>query len=134
MRAMRGQWLSSWYMITIQEPSFILNVNMPNRSLRGIQGIQVTRLASRTYMDLLRQGHDGKRRYFWIKRGKPQWDEQEGSDIWAIRHKMISIAPLSTDLSDGSKVAVARRLAQATAAEVWPRRRRPLGPGSLAAS
>lgn len=118
----------------------LLNVNVPNRSLRMIQGIQVTRLASRTYMDLLKQGHDGKRRYFWIKRGKPQWREHKGTDIWAIRHKLVSVTPLSTDLSDGSHSPTAKLLAQEAASQVWPKRsfpgRRPSrsGPSSLVAS
>jgi 5'-nucleotidase len=100
----------------------ILNVNVPNRSLRALEGMRVTRLASRTYMDLLRQGNDGKRRYFWIKRGKPEWKEQAGTDIWAIRHKMVSVTPLSTDLSDGTRNGAVGKLALAAETTIWPKR------------
>jgi len=100
----------------------LLNVNVPNRSLRAIQGFHVTRLATRNYVDVLRQGHDGRRRYFWIRRGKPDWDELEGTDIWAIRHKLVSITPLSTDLSNNSRASLAQGVSLAAAAEVWPRR------------
>jgi 5'-nucleotidase len=81
---------------------FLLNVNLPNVSLGEIKGIEVTRLGGRSYADKIKEGHDGKRRYFWIVRGKAQWNMEEGTDVWAIHNNRISITPLGSDLTSPS--------------------------------
>ena len=80
-------------------PRFLLNINLPNLPLDQIAGIEVTRLGERSYMDNIKAGHDGKRKYYWIVRGKPDWKEVEGTDIWALGQKKISVSPLHSDLS-----------------------------------
>jgi len=78
---------------------FLLNINLPNLPLEKISGIEVTRLGERSYMDNIKAGHDGKRKYYWIVRGKPDWKEVEGTDISALGKNRISITPLHSDLS-----------------------------------
>jgi len=78
---------------------FLLNINLPNLPLNQIAGIETTRLGERSYMDNIKAGHDGKRKYYWIVRGKPDWKEVEGTDIWALGRKKISVTPLHSDLS-----------------------------------
>lgn len=78
---------------------FLLNINLPNLPLNKINGVEVTRLGERSYMDNIKAGHDGKRKYYWIVRGKPDWKEVEGTDIWALGQNKISITPLQSDLS-----------------------------------
>ncbi len=73
---------------------FLLNINFPNLPLDEIEGVEITRLGVRSYMDEIKKGHDGKREYYWIVRGEPVWDEIPGTDIWAVRRKRISITPL----------------------------------------
>ena len=80
-------------------PRFLLNINLPNLPLDQIAGIEVTRLGERSYMDNIKVGHDGKRKYYWIVRGKPDWKEVEGTDIWALGQNKISVSPLHSDLS-----------------------------------
>ena len=80
-------------------PKFLLNINLPNLPLDQIAGIEMTRLGERSYMDNIKAGHDGKRKYYWIVRGKPDWKEVEGTDIWALGQKKISVTPLHSDLS-----------------------------------
>jgi broad specificity polyphosphatase/5'/3'-nucleotidase SurE len=63
---------------------FLLNINLPNLPLEKITGIEITRLGERSYMDNIKAGHDGKRKYYWIVRGKPDWKEVEGTDISAL--------------------------------------------------
>lgn len=75
-------------------PNLLLNVNLPNQSLYELQGIEVTRLARRTYADVVQEGWDGKRKYYWIVRGKSEWEDEEGSDTWAIRRGLISVTTL----------------------------------------
>lgn len=80
-------------------PKFLLNINLPNLPLDQIAGIEMTRLGERSYMDNIKVGHDGKRKYYWIVRGKPDWKEVEGTDIWALGQNKISVSPLHSDLS-----------------------------------
>jgi len=77
----------------------LLNINLPNLPLDRIQGIEVTRLGQRSYSDEIEEGHDGKRKYYWIVRGKPDWQPEEGTDIWAFTKDKISITPLHSDLT-----------------------------------
>jgi len=72
----------------------LLNVNLPNLPLPEIESLEVTRLGERIYSDIVEEGHDGKRGYYWIRRGKSQWDRNQGTDILAIEHNQISITPL----------------------------------------
>jgi len=39
------------------------------------------------------QGHDGKREYYWIIRGIPEWSVVPGTDVWALEENKISIMP-----------------------------------------
>lgn len=77
----------------------LLNVNVPSLPKEEIRGIEITKLARRSYLDLIRKGHDGKREYYWIRRGAPQGEVAEDTDIAALQAKKISITPLQTDLT-----------------------------------
>ena len=77
----------------------LLNINLPNLPLDQIQGLDVTKLGRRSYGDAIKEGHDGKRKYYWIVRGKPEWQPEEGTDIWALLKDRISITPLQSDLT-----------------------------------
>jgi 5'-nucleotidase len=76
-----------------------LNINLPNLPLDQIKGIEVTRLGRRAYSDEIVPGHDGKREYYWVVRGKAEWQPDEGTDIWAFTNDRISITPLNNDLT-----------------------------------
>jgi len=78
----------------------MLNVNLPNLPVEELKGIEVTKLGDRSYMDMIDRGHDGKREYYWIVRGVPQWDVNKGTDIWALEQNKISITvyPDSSDV------------------------------------
>jgi len=89
----------------------MLNVNLPNLPLEEIEGIEITRLARRSYVDSIQEGHDGKREYYWIVRGSPQWEVEEATDIWAIEGRSVSITPLHLDITDLSKGSFLRDLA-----------------------
>ena len=78
----------------------LLNVNLPNVPAREIQGVETTQMGNRIFMDVAEEGHDGRRSYYWIKRNRPTEDLAEGTDIWAIRNKRVSITPLTARLTD----------------------------------
>ncbi len=72
----------------------LLNVNLPNLPRDRLDGIEITRLGERRYADRIEPGHDGKRQYHWIMRGKSEWDTISGTDIWALEQNRISVTPL----------------------------------------
>ena len=79
--------------------AMLLNVNLPNIPLDEIEGINVTRLARGRYVDTIQKVDSERHTYYWMARGKSEWEEEEGTDIWAIRRKRISITPLHIDLT-----------------------------------
>ncbi|MDO8473699.1 MAG: 5'/3'-nucleotidase SurE [Dehalococcoidia bacterium] len=72
----------------------LLNVNLPNVSLAGLQDLRVTKLAERRYADAIQEGTDGRKKYYWIGRGQTEWISGEGTDHWAIQHGVVSVTPL----------------------------------------
>jgi 5'-nucleotidase len=70
-----------------------LNVNLPNLPEDEITGIELTSLGDRSYVDRVDYGHDGKREYYWIVRGIPEWSVAPGTDVWALEQNKISIMP-----------------------------------------
>ncbi len=77
----------------------LLNVNLPNVPAERIRGVSLTRLGRRTYMDVVNEGDDGRRKYYWIARERPGWTLERGLDVWAVRRRRISITPIDTDLT-----------------------------------
>jgi len=77
----------------------LLNVNLPNLTKEQIQGIEITKLGERNYTDSIDQGHDGKREYYWIVRGVPEWSVVPGTDVWALEQNKISITPFAGEMN-----------------------------------
>lgn len=86
------------------------NINLPNLTADKLEGVEITRLGERKYVDRVEPGHDGKREYHWIMRGKPEWKKTPGTDIWAVEKNKISITPLFGN-SDGSSRELLKKLA-----------------------
>ena len=83
----------------------LLNVNLPNLPKEKIEGIEITKLGERSYADNINQGHDGKRDYYWIVRGVPEWSVTPGTDVWAMEQNRVSITsfPNPADLNGYDK-------------------------------
>ncbi|MEE9201895.1 MAG: 5'/3'-nucleotidase SurE [Dehalococcoidia bacterium] len=77
--------------------NLLLNVTLPNIPLYDVQGIEATRLAQRSYADVVEEGWDGKRQYYWIVRGKAEWKDEPGTDVRAVRMGRIALTPLSSN-------------------------------------
>jgi 5'-nucleotidase len=77
----------------------LLNVNLPNLPQEKIEGIEITKLGERSYTDRVDQGHDGKRDYYWIVRGVPEWSVIPDTDVWALEQNRISITPYAGNLN-----------------------------------
>ncbi|MDM7323747.1 MAG: 5'/3'-nucleotidase SurE [Thermus sp.] len=84
----------------------LLNVNFPS----GVpKGIMVTRLSTHHWEDTVveRLDPEGKP-YYWIA-GTPVGEEEEGTDLYAVRHGYISLTPVSLDFTaEGLLEEVAR--------------------------
>lgn len=87
-----------------------LNVNLPAIEPGKIEGIEITRLASRAYTDKVTEGDDGRRPYYWIARSRPESKFDVGTDAWAVRNNRVSITPLHTDMTNISKLPVLEEL------------------------
>ena len=75
--------------------SFFLNINVPSLPLEQVNGVQVTRLAGRSYGESVRSEGTGNQQRYWISRNRPiQNDNGQGTDIWALKNNCISITPL----------------------------------------
>ncbi|GAA5333997.1 5'/3'-nucleotidase SurE [Thermus hydrothermalis] len=74
----------------------LLNVNFPARPPKGVK---VTRLSTHHFEDTVveRLDPEGKP-YYWIA-GTPVGEEEEGTDLWAVRQGYISVTPVSLDFT-----------------------------------
>jgi 5'-nucleotidase len=71
-----------------------LNVNLPSLPLSEIKGVEITRLAGKSHIDAAEEGHDGKRKYYWLVRRKVSNNAGKETDLWAVEQGNISITPL----------------------------------------
>ena len=78
----------------------LVNVNCPAGEAAGIE---VTKLGKRLYNDELKlvdeDAESGKRRYE-IYGFEPSFEDEEGTDLFAVARKRISVTPIHFDLTD----------------------------------
>ncbi|GAA6740486.1 5'/3'-nucleotidase SurE [Thermus oshimai] len=74
----------------------LLNVNFPPGKPKGVM---VTRLSTHRYEDTVVERLDPEGRpYYWIA-GTPVGEEEEGTDLFAVRRGYISLTPVSLDFT-----------------------------------
>ncbi|GLV48167.1 5'-nucleotidase SurE [Thermus sp. LT1-2-5] len=74
----------------------LLNVNFPAGTPKGVK---VTRLSTHHFEDTVVERLDPEGRpYYWIA-GTPVGEEEEGTDLWAVRRGYISVTPVSLDFT-----------------------------------
>jgi len=79
----------------------LLNVNLPPIAPSQVEGVRVTTLGRRAYVDSLTRARDPNgREYFWIGGGESRWWGGPDSDFRAIRSNHISVTPLHLDLTN----------------------------------
>ena len=83
----------------IYEDISLLNINLPNKKLSEIKGITQANLADRVYSDSINVEDFRTQRFHWVTRTRPDWDETENTDVWAVRNDLISITPMTSNLS-----------------------------------
>jgi 5'-nucleotidase len=80
----------------------LVNVNFPDCEPREVRGVAVTAQGKRT-QELLRidERVDGRGNpYFWVAFAKGKYVPANGTDLWALADRRISITPLRLDLTD----------------------------------
>lgn len=84
----------------------LLSINLPDLPLAEIGGAQITQLASRSHIDTVEEGNDGRRQYYWLLRQRMGKAADNQTDIWAVERGDISITPLHTSWLNRSAAAI----------------------------
>lgn len=83
-------------------PGVLLNVNIPERNVKGVK---ITLQGQRIYRDALVERMDPRGRiYYWIGGDSPTGVIDPGTDFWALSEGYISITPLHLDLTAHSSM------------------------------
>jgi 5'-nucleotidase len=78
----------------------LLNVNVPDRPIRTLEGIRATRRGTRSYREKITTLSDPHgRTCYWIG-GRPEDLMEEGTDVWAVASGYASVSPVQLDLTD----------------------------------
>jgi len=78
-----------------------LNINVPNLPASQIEGVRVTKLGVRAYTDHFEKRTDPRGKvYYWLAGEAIEEGEEEGTDAWCMIHKIISITPISFNMTD----------------------------------
>lgn len=78
-----------------------LNINVPNLQAKQIEGVRITKLGVRAYNDRFEKRVDPRGKvYYWLCGEAIEEGEEEGTDAWCMANKMISITPISFNMTD----------------------------------
>jgi 5'-nucleotidase len=75
-----------------------LNINLPDLPLVDIKGIKIAQPAHKTHIDTVEEGHDGRRKYYWLVRQKQDNNADENTDIQVLENGFISLTALHNTL------------------------------------
>ncbi len=79
----------------------ILNINVPAVTAEMIEGIKITKAGNRIYKNFVVEQQDPRgKKIYWLGGDKPQWSDEEDTDIKAIENNYISITPVSPNFTN----------------------------------
>ena len=91
-------------------PDTLLNVNVPNTSPDGLQGILPTVQGRRVYGDEIEEKTDPRgRKYYWSAGQEMGFVDIPGSDVAAVRNGYASITPIRFSLTDQATFEVLKK-------------------------
>jgi 5'-nucleotidase len=77
-----------------------LNINIPNKNVKDLAGVMITKQGQRVYREALVHREDPRgRSYYWIGGESPTGILEPGTDFWALSESYVSITPLQLDLT-----------------------------------
>jgi 5'-nucleotidase len=78
----------------------LLNMNIPNRPQRLIQGVRITCLSRRRFHNPIIEKLDPHgRKYYWIAGTRISWSRSKDADHEALEEGFVSISPIRLDLT-----------------------------------
>ena len=78
----------------------LLNVNVPDRPISEIKGIEITRLGSRHKAEPIQGQLDPRHQpIYWIGASGPVRELEPGTDFFAIERGFVSVTPLHLDMT-----------------------------------
>jgi len=81
-------------------PATCLNVNIPDVNGSQIKGIKIARQGRGMWNEQYHERTDPfKRNYYWISGVFESREEDEDTDIWAIKNNYISVVPVHVDMT-----------------------------------
>lgn len=81
-------------------PGIFLNINVPALPAGELGDVRWTRLGRREYKDELVRREDPRGRpYYWLGGDPPSGESAPDTDIWAVEHGMVSITPITLDMT-----------------------------------
>lgn len=98
------EWLKSqfdWLLSLPNGEHTFYNVNVPAIEFEQLEGCVLTEMGRRVYEDRVERREDPwGRPYFWQGGTMVAYNDREGTDIWAVTNKMVSVTPMSLDWTD----------------------------------
>ncbi len=79
----------------------LLNINVPSLPADEVEGVRITRLGSRKYINNFEARTDPRgRKYYWLNGDVIDAEDGVDTDVGAIKEKMVSITPIHLDLTN----------------------------------
>ena len=79
----------------------LLNVNIPALPLSEIAGVEITKLGIRPYNDYFEKRVDPRgKTYYWLAGEAIEEGELPGTDVYAVRHNLVSITPVTIHMTN----------------------------------
>lgn len=89
----------------------LLNINVPSLPAAEIQGVEMTRLGARKYLNSFEVRTDPRgRKYYWLGEESVDLEGEADTDVAAISKNMISITPIHVDLTNYRALELLRNL------------------------
>ena len=102
--------LATGLLVTPLPSRTFLNVNVPNRTIRGVR---TTVQAKRNHVTKIDRRTDPRGQpYFWIEEAEDDWEPHDRSDHQAIHDGYVSVTPLQPDLTDHVALGLVDALAE----------------------
>jgi 5'-nucleotidase len=82
-------------------PKTLLNVNIPAIPQDKVKGVKITKLGVHKYTDIFEKRTDLRgKTYYWLAGESLEYEDEENTDIVAVKQNYISVTPIHYDLTN----------------------------------